>query len=124
MLSINTEPNIMARRPTPRKRPAPTPRYRWYLREWRKHRNLSQERLAGMVGYTQGMISQLEKNTVDYTATHLIRLSAALECSIRDLLFRPPTVEEDATAVLESFAEPAEQRRAIEMLKTLRRMSQ
>lgn len=84
------------------------------LRQWRKKRKLSQEKLAAMVGLTQGMISQIETGRSDYLGGHLILLAAALRCSVRDLFRDPDDPSIDAmlegkpTAVWENVRTVAE----------------
>lgn len=65
-------------------------RQRILLKEWRKYRNLTQERLAERAGVTQGLISQLENNHTDWTGDVLARLAEALGCEPADLLVRNP----------------------------------
>lgn len=65
-------------------------RRRWFLREWRKHRNLSQEQLAERISATQGFISHLETGKADYTGEMLEKLADALNCGPGDLLMRNP----------------------------------
>ncbi len=76
--------------------------------------------LAGRAGITQGMVSQLEKNVVNYTSDNLQSLAVALDCSIRDLLYRPPYMAELIGDVMETLPDDA-QEQAIEILKTFRR---
>jgi len=104
------------------KRPQIRARNRWYLREWREHRGFSQERLAAKIGKTQGFISQLELNDVNYTAEMLDILAAALDCTVRELLFRDPAIEEDLLDIVDSISEKSKPQ-AIEILKTFRRTS-
>ena len=94
----------------------------WFLRQWREHRGLSQERLAGKIGLTQGMISQLENGASDYTANHLDLLSVALECSIYQLLFQDPRKPDDPVAIYQALPE-YERAQAIEMLRGLQRIA-
>lgn len=95
-------------------------RRRWYLKEWREHRKLSQEKLAAAAGLTQGMISQLENNTSDYTGKTLEALAAALKCSVYDLLFRDPAWPESPATVFEELGEE-DKPLAIDMLRTIQR---
>lgn len=61
-----------------------------HLREWRKHRKLSQEELADRVGATHGLISQLERGITGLTHERLERLALALDCQAADILSGPP----------------------------------
>lgn len=95
-------------------------RRRWYLKEWRDHRKLSQEALGGMVGVTQSMISKLELGSTDYTGSLLEKLAKALGCTIYELLFRDPAWPESPIAVIEELPEE-DLPFALDMLKTIRR---
>lgn len=68
----------------------PKQKRRLLLRKWRKHRDLTQERLAEIAGVTQGMISQLENEQSDYTGELLEKLATALKCEPADLIARDP----------------------------------
>lgn len=57
-----------------------------YVREWRKFRGLTQERLAERTPYSHGAISQLETGRVKYTQDMLEALALAMNCSPGDLL--------------------------------------
>lgn len=85
-----------------------------YIREWRKFRGYSQERLAEMVGVTHGAISQLENGRTHYTQSMLEALADALMTEPASLLMRDPTATE-AIWTLWDQAKPA-QRRQIEAI--------
>lgn len=61
-----------------------------FVREWRKHRKMTQERLAELTGYTASSISQLETGVQGYEEATLVKLSAALDCRPGDLISGPP----------------------------------
>jgi len=65
-------------------------RQKWFLRQWRKHRGLSQERLAERIGTTKSRISELETGRERYNQDVLEMLADALECEPGDLLMRDP----------------------------------
>jgi transcriptional regulator with XRE-family HTH domain len=69
------------------------PRPRHFVREWRKHRGMTQEELAAAIDITHGAISQLETGKVAYTQQTIEALAIALSCEPRDLIGRPPGVE-------------------------------
>lgn len=50
-----------------------------FIREWRKHRGLTLERLAERVGVTAGALSQLERGEVNYTQPMLEALAESLQ---------------------------------------------
>lgn len=80
----------MARKVTPLPKPK---RARHYLREWRKYRSLTQERLAERIDATPSTISQLENGLINYTQPTLEALADALNCEPGDLLSRDPNIE-------------------------------
>ncbi len=95
-------------------------RHKWFLREWRVFRGLSQEELGAMVGLHKGDISNLETGKRRYNQDQIERLADALGCVPGDLLMRDPAAPEPpqkiwsripehdrgkALKVLESFAE-------------------
>lgn len=61
-----------------------------FVREWRKHRKLTQEKLAELTGYTPSSISQLETGVQGYEEATLVKLSQALACRPGDLISGPP----------------------------------
>lgn len=78
----------MARDPTLIPKTAPL---RHYVREWRKYRGLTQERLAERTPFSTGAISQLETGRTKYTQDMLEALAEALQCTPADLLMRDPS---------------------------------
>lgn len=62
----------------------------WFLKEWREHRGLTQERLGELAGRSKAYISQLENGSRAYTQETLEKLAAALECKPGDLLLWAP----------------------------------
>jgi transcriptional regulator with XRE-family HTH domain len=94
---------------------------RHYIREWRKYRHLTQDRLAERIGKTHGAISQVERGITDYTQEMLEALADALNCEPGDLLLRDPTVE-DALADLRAMLRHVsrlEQQRAVRIMREL-----
>lgn len=67
------------------------PRQRWFLKEWRKHRGLSQEKLAERLGIYKGDVSNLETGKRRYNQDILEALADALQCDPADLIMRDPT---------------------------------
>lgn len=67
---------------------------RWFLKEWRKSRSLTQEALAEAIGSSSGYISELEKGKRRYNQDLLETLAEALQCTPADLLNRDPSDSE------------------------------
>lgn len=62
----------------------------WFLKEWRQHRRLTQERLAELAGLSKPFVSQLESGSRAYTQATLEKLAGVLECKPGDLLLWAP----------------------------------
>lgn len=88
------------------------------LRQWRKHRNLSQEELAEKIGVEKVTISRWERGQRGLTLTTLESLAEALHCTVYDLLFRDPN---EAVDLFKIYAElPRERREILEkMIRSL-----
>ena len=93
---------------------------RHFIREWRKFRNLTQDRLGERIGMSPSSISQLETGAQGYSQPTLEALAHALNCEAGELLMRNPTDPEAPWGIWESLR-PATKRQAIEVLKTLKR---
>lgn len=100
------------------------PKPRYYFREWRKKRQMTQEELAELVGVTPPSISQLERGLQGFSDSTLEALAVALGCSPGDLLMRNPLDEDAPWSIWDSVKQsPPDTRRAIvavveTMLKT------
>lgn len=70
-----------------------------FIKEWRKHRRVTQEGLAEKIGATSGAISQLENGLINYTQPTLEAIATALGCSPSDLLGGPPSEEDNSPEV-------------------------
>jgi transcriptional regulator with XRE-family HTH domain len=64
---------------------------RHFLREWRKHRELTQEALADRVGVSREYVSMIEKGKRKYDQPYLEAAAAAMNCTPADLIMRNPT---------------------------------
>lgn len=74
-----------------RKRPTTRPRH--YVKEWRQHRNLTQDQLAERVDRSRGLISQIEGGLTDLTEDMIYALASALNCEPWDIFRVNPLVE-------------------------------
>ena len=63
---------------------------RHFIREWRKFRGLTLERLAERLEVTAGAISQLERGDTNYTQPMLEALAEALQTTPGALVSWPP----------------------------------
>lgn len=90
-----------------------------FVKEWRKKRGLTQERLAERTPFSPGAISQLETGRTSYTQDMIEALADAMELKPGDLISRNPNAEVDVVALFNDLSED-KRRIAIEMLKTLK----
>lgn len=93
---------------------------RWFLKQWRKHRGYTQERLAEMVGMSVGYLSDLEKGKRRFNQDHLEALSDALRCEPADLLIRDPSDPDGIWSVWDQLNTP-QRNQVVEIAKTLKR---
>lgn len=100
-------------RPKPQKR-------RHFIKQWRKHRNLTQEQLAERVGVTPGAISQVELGRVNYTQPMLEAVARELNCSPGDLLNVDPTRENAMWSIWETLDVPT-RNQVIEIARTFQK---
>lgn len=103
-------------------RPRLKQRRRLFLKEWRNHRGLTQEQLAERSELSQGLISQLEKNTTDFSGETLARLANALQCEPADLMMRNPLDQEAPWTIWDTLDKP-QKVQAVEIMKALKRAS-
>lgn len=93
---------------------------RWYLRQWRKHRGYTQERLAEMTGMSKPYVSQLETGSRQYTQELLEVLAEALRCDPVDLIIRDPSDPEGMWSVWDGLS-PPQRTQVVEIAKTIKR---
>lgn len=86
---------------------------RTYIREWRKHRGLTLERLAERIESTTATISRIERGRQPYSQAIL------LNCRAGDLIMRPPGTLDHIEAVFGELS-PGSQRRALAVVKALK----
>jgi transcriptional regulator with XRE-family HTH domain len=65
-----------------------------FLRAWRKHRGLTLQQLADMIGTTPATISRIESGDRDFTGSFLSIVSEALETTPAAILGSDPSDEE------------------------------
>lgn len=62
-----------------------------FLKQWRIHRKLTQEKLGEMANLTSSSISQIEHGKQGFSAESLLNLCGALDCTPAELLAHDPT---------------------------------
>ncbi len=92
---------------------------RWFLKEWRKHRGYSQQRLADMLETSKGYISDLENGNRPYNQDFLERLSDALMCTPADLIMRDPSQPDLIYSIWETLS-PVERVQAAAVIKAIK----
>lgn len=97
-------------------------RRRHFIKEWRKHRGLTQEQLADRIGVATSSISQLERFQQGYSQATLEAIAYALQCEPADLLVRNPTDEDAIWSIWDGLDQPAK-KQVTEIAKTFRRAS-
>ena len=102
----------MSRNPTLKRQ-----RRRTFLKEWRKYRNLTQEKAAERLGIEQATLSRIERGVIPYGQDFLENAAFAYMCEPADLLMRNPLDEDAVWSVADHLrtASPAqrEQVRAV-----------
>lgn len=90
-----------------------------YIREWRKHRGLTLEQLAELIGMTHQNLGKIERYKVPYSQPLLEHLAEALRTDAASLIARDPSSPQELWALFDELTEP-ERRQGIEVLKALR----
>lgn len=76
-------------------------RQRWFLKEWRTHRGLTQQQLADRLETTKSVISALESGKQRWNQDILELAAEALNCEPVDIIVRDPTAPESLWSVWE-----------------------
>lgn len=79
---------------------------KFYLREWRQFRGLSQDRLAEIVDTSKGYLSQMERGERPWSQRWLESLARALDIAPEDLITTPPPAVADADRAFGADAPP------------------
>ncbi|QUD88034.1 helix-turn-helix domain-containing protein [Phenylobacterium montanum] len=91
---------------------------RHYIREWRKHRGLTQEQLAERIGIARSYLTKIETGKRRYDQPFLEAAAEALRCGPGDLITRDPTDPEGIWSIWERIP-PTERKRAVAVLKAM-----
>jgi len=98
--------------------PADPPASGHFIREWRKHRGLTQAQLAEAVSIDRSQLNKIERGRRYHARPLLEAIAAALGCEPNDLLRRHPSHTSELETVYMSLS--AEDRpRAIDLLKSV-----
>jgi transcriptional regulator with XRE-family HTH domain len=95
-------------------------RQRWFLKEWREYRQLSQQKLGELIDSSKGYISELETGGRRYNQDLLENLARALCCQPGDLISLDPSVPGVAEDAAKWRAmKPNRRRQVIKVLEAL-----
>ncbi len=103
----------------PQSKPAFDSGLELFLREWRRHRRFTQEKLVELSGIDKATISQLENRKVPINERHLISLARALDCRPIDLLTWNPLLTDRPLSEIVKGVPPHQQNLARRMLLAL-----
>lgn len=92
---------------------------RWFLREWRKSKGLTQDQLAERAGMSKPFISQLETGARQYTQETLERLAEVLGTEPASLIMRNPEITDAPWTLLETIT-PLERSQVVAFVKAIR----
>lgn len=93
---------------------------RHYIREWRKHRGLTQDQLAERIGINRAYLSKIESGKRRYDQPFLEAASEVLNCQVADLIIRNPSDPDGIWSIWEQL-QPAQRTQVVEIAKTLKR---
>ncbi len=89
-----------------------------YIREWRKHRGLTQEQLAERIGIARSYLTKIERGDRRYDQPFLEAAADALQCQPGDLIMRDPTDVGGLWSIWEQL-QPIERVQAVAVLRAL-----
>lgn len=89
-----------------------------FIRQWRKHRELTLEQLGERINMTASNLSMLERGERAYTQETLESIAHALQTDVASLLMRDPS-DPDAIWSIWEQAKPGQRTQILEVMKTL-----
>lgn len=92
-----------------------------YIRQWRQHRRLTQERLAERLGINHGTLSKIERGLRPYNQPLLEAITRELGLSSpADLIMRDPSDPEGIWSIWDTLTAP-ERVQAVAVLQAIRK---
>lgn len=105
--------------------PVPKPkraRQRHFIKEWRKHAGLTQERAAERVFMSRENYGKIENGKVPYDQDFLELAAQAFNCTAADLLMRDPSKPDAIWSIWDNL-KPAQRNEALDYLQFLKAMA-
>lgn len=94
----------------------PSPQH--FIHEWRRHRGLTQARLAEAIGVDRSQLNKIERGRRPHARPVLQAIAARLECEPDDLIRRHPSHTSELETLYRSLS-PEDRPRAIDLLKSV-----
>ena len=98
--------------------PRSKPRRATFFKQWRKHRQLTQERLADRLDTSIASVSRIESGRQPYTQDYLEALAVALQTDAASLLMRDPSEPENIWSIWDN-AKQGERKKIVEMARSI-----
>lgn len=89
-----------------------------FIKQWREYRGLQQKDFAGLMGLGRPYVSMVENGNRRYDQKFLEKAAQVLNCTVTDLVGRPPGENEDITQLLAN-ASPEDRERVEVMIRAL-----
>jgi transcriptional regulator with XRE-family HTH domain len=90
-----------------------------YIKQWRKHRGLTQEQLAERIGIARSYLTKIERGARRYDQPFLEAAAEALRCEPCDIIMRDPTEPESIWSIWETLS-PVERVQAMAVIRAIR----
>lgn len=98
----------------------PMAKERHFIKQWRKHRGLTQDQLAERIGIDRSYLSKIESGAKRYDQPFLEAAAEVLQCAPADLIIRDPRDPDGIWSIWDALA-PAQRTQVVEIAKTLKR---
>ena len=92
---------------------------RHHIRQWRKHRGLTQEQLAERIGIARSYLTKIERGSRRYDQPFLEAAAEALRCEPSQLIDVDPTAPEGLWSLWEQLTVP-ERTQALAVIRALK----
>lgn len=93
-----------------------------FIREWRLHRELTQEQMAERVGIDKSYLSKIENGKKRYDQPFLEAAAEVLRCTPADLIERDPSTSARIWEIYDKMS-AAQQEQLVEIARTLAKAS-